>query len=233
MFTGIYGFIFCDPKVINSSLSAHLKLADSANFGCVPSLNTANQTIKYLRGDNTWQPLQNIFSEDGNYSLKMQTDGQIVIWSNGQGIWTNQRLASATNWGAMSSTHYNVVSKIGVVSMVGTSAFSKHSYVSSLTSGEAISIRIGGDYGYTAVSLNAFTISQTIPGDEIIFAVELTNGAFPIGDHYYALVSNSTNSAIVYIRPHNGYTHFKICALGNTVVAGTYRFSAVFPTQFG
>ena len=211
-----------------------MKLADSTDWGCVPPLYTTNQTIKYLRGDNTWEPLQHIFSEDGNYSLKMQTDGQIVIWNNGQGIWTNQRLASATNWGAMSSAHYNVVSKTGVASLTSSSsAFTKHSYVSSFSSGEAISIRIGGDYGYTAVSLNAFTISQTIPGDEIIFIVELTNGAFPIGDHYYRLVSDSTNSAMVYIRPHNGYTHFKICALGNTVVAGTYRFSAVFPTQFG
>ena len=209
-----------------------MKLANSTDWGCVPPLYTTNQTIKYLRGDNSWQPLQEIYSNDGNYSLKMQSDGQVVIWSNGQGIWTHNRLASATDWGAMSPAQFNIVSKTGVASTVNSPAFSKHSSVTSFSSGEAISIRIGGNYGYTAVSLNGFTISQNLPGDTVIFTVTLANGALALGDHYYMLVSSNTSPALVYIHSDNSYTQFQIKALGNTVVAGTYRLSAVFPSMF-
>ena len=62
MFTGIYGFIFCDPKVINSSAVFGNALPESASH-TLPITNVAIETyerdavwslgVKYTKSDNT------------------------------------------------------------------------------------------------------------------------------------------------------------------------------------
>ena len=78
-------------NTINSSLNSHLKVVDdSIDFGCVPPLSAATgsgtpKARRYLRGDNTWQLLYRLFSEDANgdvmYTATLQADGNLVVRS--------------------------------------------------------------------------------------------------------------------------------------------------------
>ena len=108
-FTRIYGFIFCDSKVINSSLYAHLKVVDdNIDFGCIPPLSetTGSGTPKarrYLRGDNTWQLLYRLFSEDANgdvaYTVTLQADGNLVVRNavDNSVKWYSDRIPAGNN----------------------------------------------------------------------------------------------------------------------------------------
>ncbi len=89
----------CDPKVINSSLTDHLKVVDNnIDFGCIPPfLNYANPNL-YLRGDNTWQNLNTLYACNSNgtcvYALTLQADANLVLRdvSTNAAVWYSKQM---------------------------------------------------------------------------------------------------------------------------------------------
>ena len=93
MFTGIYGFIFCDPKVINSSLTS---INTSLTF--IGKIYSDYQTTSVQA--NSWQTGASVTVPAGTYLIIYRghsNSGVIRIGnsSNG-GAWSQSSVASST-----------------------------------------------------------------------------------------------------------------------------------------